>query len=61
MCLLCVEIQKQKMTVKEVARAYCEFDFPQEHTSEISDVIKKNYDMGEVIEALINLYKKEKK
>ena len=65
MCVLCVEIQKQRMTVREVASAYREFAIPEGHEKELHDTIENNYDKDEVVGELAELevtehYKKTK-
>ena len=55
MCVLCVEVQKQRMTNREVASAYREFDIPEGHEDELHAVIEKNYDRDEVVGELAQL------
>lgn len=59
MCLLCIEIQKQKMTPIEVARAYREFDMPFEHMMDVIAKIAETYDLEAVSEELNHLYTQE--
>src|SRR6185436_13616686 len=49
MCLLCVEIQEQNMTVKEVAQAYKEFQVPEGHLGYLLFEIEKYYDFNDFI------------
>lgn len=43
MCLLCVEIQKDKMTFKEVYSAMGEFIIPDDHKKEVIENVKNKY------------------
>lgn len=45
---MCIEIQKQSMTIREVARAYREFDIPEGHEDELHETIEKHYNKDEV-------------
>lgn len=47
MCYLCVEIQKQQMTIREVARAYRELVVEEEHEDELLSKIEENYNVTE--------------
>lgn len=46
MCMLCVEIQKQKMTPTEVARAYAEASMEDGHWAEVLAAIEENVPGG---------------
>lgn len=59
MCMLCVEIQKQKMTRREVARAYREFSIPDGHFADVMVEIQKHYGLEETAEELNKLYTEE--
>lgn len=59
MCMLCVEIQKQIMTIKEVARAYRENVTPDDHLAELMVEIEKNYGLKAVGEELSKIYDEE--
>jgi len=55
MCVLCVEIQKQKMTIREVARAYAETEekaFNDGHVEELLDVVDATYGVDALTEEL---------
>lgn len=56
MCTLCVEVQKQRMTRREVARAYREFEVPEGHLPELMVTIEKSYGLDEVAKELSELY-----
>lgn len=43
MCLLCVEIQRDKITFREVNRALSEFVVPKDHQEEFEKVAKDKY------------------
>ncbi len=53
MCLLCVEIQKGQMTIREVTRAYTEIKIPREHEAELLKVIEEKYDFEELFKLLV--------
>lgn len=55
MCLLCVEIQKSRMTVREVASAYREFAIPEGHEDELHKTIETHYDKDEVVGELAQI------
>lgn len=59
MCVLCVEVQKQRMTVREVARAFRETVVSNEHFDEVLETINKNYGTDEVAVELSDLYLEE--
>lgn len=59
MCTFCVEIQKQKMTIKEVARAYREFEVPENHNGDIMAVIDDNYSLDDIAKELNELFLEE--
>lgn len=59
MCMLCVEIQKQNMTKREVARAYREFSVPDGHMGDLMVEIEKNYGLDDVAKELSELYVEE--
>lgn len=67
MCLFCVEIEKQKMNIREVASAYNEIfiNKKDEHLYEVVKKISENYDIEEVAkvlgDVLIENKKKEEK
>ena len=53
MCLLCVEIQKQKMTPREIARNFREVA-SKEHQEEVAALIAKDDDLfAKVVEELM--------
>lgn len=52
MCMLCVEVQKQNMTVRELVSAYREFEFKDGHELDVHTAIMENYDLSEVIDEL---------
>ena len=58
MCLLCTEIQKKNMTVKEIADAFVEFDMTYEHTEKFSDELSRHYGDGAVYDVIDELLKK---
>lgn len=43
MCALCVEILKDKMTLREVGEALTEFSIPEGHEAELDKVIEDKY------------------
>lgn len=59
MCLLCIEIQKQNMTPKEIARAYLEIAVEDPHLPEILATLADAEDnlFEKVGEALREVYK----
>ncbi len=58
MCMLCVEIAKEKMTYREIARAYNEsVEAATDHWAEIFAHIYKHSDVDKVSEALYDLRK----
>lgn len=59
MCTLCVEIQKQNMTTKEVARAFREFEMPEGHMGDVMVTIEENYGVEDVAKELSELFKEE--
>ncbi len=52
MCLMCWEIQKDRMKVNEVVRALREFVPPKEHEEELQQVIFDKYGVEAVTEAV---------
>lgn len=52
MCILCWEIQKQQMTIREVARACGEIKVPEEHEDEVIDLIDRMYGAENVLAEL---------
>ena len=54
MCLLCVEIAKGSMNIREVARAYIEL-VDDSHTDEILTTIEDNYGKYPFLDALLDL------
>ena len=52
MCLLCVEVQKQKMTMTEVARAIGEMQIDRDHFAELLENIENNLDLSSFTEEL---------
>lgn len=56
MCLLCIEIAKGKMTIKEIGHAIGELDIPQEHAEEFFEVLAER---GFTIEELFEAYNME--
>lgn len=57
--MLCVEIQKELMTAKEVARAYREFEVEDEHLGKLLVEIETHYGLAEVskyLKEMINEY-----
>lgn len=59
MCVLCVEIQKKNMNIKEVARAFREFDVPEGHTGDIIVAIEENYGVEKLAKELNVLFEEE--
>ena len=57
MCMFCVEIAKGSMTTAEVARAYREFNEPDNHFADVLVTIANHYDIDEVSRELSKLYK----
>jgi len=56
MCILCVEIAKNKMTCREIARAFIEISVVNEkHAEEILVELEKNGNLAEVQEELVNM------
>lgn len=51
MCMLCVEIQKERMNLKETARAFREMTVPESHQDEIMEVIQKQFGADKFLEA----------
>ena len=56
MCMLCVEIQKERMSLNEVYRAVGEMIVPEEHREEVTKVIVQqfNNDSGENYQAIMD-------
>lgn len=52
MCLLCVEIQKDKITFREVGRALSEFVIPKEHKDEFNKVVTDKYGKNPVFQVM---------
>lgn len=52
MCMLCVEVQKQGMTVREVVSAYREFEFDDGHALDFFTKLSNSYDLSEVIDEM---------
>jgi hypothetical protein len=52
MCLLCVEIQKDRMKLKEVVSAYKEMVVEKDHLKELDRVINDKYGQENFEEAL---------
>lgn len=59
MCFFCVEVQKQNMTRREVARAFRETVFQDDHIDEAVAVVNTNYGTDEVAQELAQLYVEE--
>lgn len=59
MCLLCIEVAKNIMTPREIARAYSEVAIDDEHYSEILTVINDHYDIDVVSRELNKVYDNE--
>ena len=59
MCMLCAEIQKKSMTIREVARTYREFTIPEGHAKELMTEMEKVYDVEKIADELNELYEKE--
>lgn len=47
MCVMCVEIMKDKITVREVARALREFPIPEKHEEEFFKTVFEKFDKEE--------------
>lgn len=56
MCILCVEIQKGKMTHREIARAYAEADALDGHWVEVLNTIAEHSDADAVARELSKVY-----
>ena len=56
MCLFCIEVAKVNMTPMEVARAYLETEFKDDHIGDALVAIYENYDGDEVAKLLSSLY-----
>lgn len=61
MCLMCVEIQKDRMKLNEVVRALKELTIPKEHEAELYSTITTKFPIMDVMEALIEQAAKGKK
>lgn len=60
MCVLCAEIQKDRLTVREIARNYREItDVESDHWVEILVELEKKGLTEKVAEELTELYKKD--
>jgi hypothetical protein len=60
MCVLCVEIQKQSMTAREVALAYREYaENGEGHADEVVAVIEKHYGAEKVAKELNSIFEEE--
>jgi hypothetical protein len=59
MCILCIEIRKDKMTVKEIASAYMEMKIPPNHDTEIAKLLVEKQILEEVCKNIINLESKD--
>lgn len=55
MCMLCVEVQKQRMTNREVASAFREMIVSDDHLDTVISTIRQNYDQDEVVGELAQL------
>ena len=58
-CLFCVELVKESMTSKEVARAWREFAVS-DHTAYILSLIDEHYDSDDIAKELNELYIEER-
>lgn len=56
MCYLCIEVAKNTMTPREVAKAYTEIAVDDEHFSEVLAVIAENYDFELVGNEISKVY-----
>lgn len=59
MCFLCVEVQKRKMTNREVAAAFREMVVTDAHLDQLIVTIADNYDQDEVASELAQMEIKE--
>jgi hypothetical protein len=59
MCLMCVEIQKERMKLSEVVRALGEFVPPKDHEDELTDVIFSKFGMEDTVAEFIKQNKQD--
>lgn len=59
MCVLCVEIQKKSMSLRELARAYREFEAEELHKTDLFKEIEENYGINNLGQELEDLYLEE--
>lgn len=57
MCILCTEIAKQNMTIKEVARAFMEYQTDDAHIGDLVKTIHDNYDKTELLDEVAKIMK----
>lgn len=60
MCTFCVELEKQKMTIIEVARAFREIEVSDDHFGELLQKIEENYGTDKVAKELNELSRSKK-
>lgn len=54
-CALCVEIQKDSMTLREAARAYSEIVVSREHEEELQDILVEKYGLDNLFDELVKV------
>lgn len=50
MCYLCVEINRDRISILEVGKALKEFSIPEEHELQLFETIEKKYSRKEIKE-----------
>jgi hypothetical protein len=56
---MCIEIQKERMTIREVSRALREMVVPKEHEDEVYAHIERSYGIEEVVNEMFILASEE--
>ena len=56
MCLLCVEIAKDNMNIREAASAYIELEVDTDHNDELLQILKDKYGANELVDAVFEKY-----
>lgn len=60
MCLICISVQKDSMTAKEIARAYLEWEFEEMHYLDVMAELQKKGLLEEVASEISKQYLKNK-
>ncbi len=54
MCLLCIEVAKGKMTVREIGRALMELDMDEDHSETFTEIYTEKYNLDELIDVILH-------